>query len=81
VLSKLCLAVDRNEITWPPRLQRRIPFENEDYPITKFEAFMDKYFEHTKFPRILFNTYVIGYEQYGKRPSFRELGESLKGVL
>jgi serine/threonine protein kinase len=80
-LDSLYSAVDRNEITWPPRLQTRIPFENKDYPLIRFKKFMDKYFGRTSFPRILFYTYIIGYKEYSKRPSFREVEESLRGVL
>jgi serine/threonine protein kinase len=80
-LDSLYSATDKKEITWPPRLKEKIPYERKDYPIDKFKKFMDKYFGHTNFPRILFYTYIIGYKDYTRRPGFREVKESLKGIL
>ncbi|MEQ9714973.1 MAG: protein kinase [Candidatus Asgardarchaeum sp.] len=80
-LEDLYNNTDKNKHQWPPVIKSTCKYIQKEYPIEKFRTFMEHYFGDTNFGRILFLTYIIGFKEPSKRPSFREVKVSLKGVI
>jgi len=83
-LKQLAERTNRKHICWPPILLRDLQgnIKNKTFSIEKFDTFMSHYFkQYCTFDKIINLTYIYGYDNPQKRPSFREILESLNGVI
>ncbi|MHA2297994.1 MAG: protein kinase domain-containing protein [Candidatus Hodarchaeales archaeon] len=83
-LNMLVKACDNNTIKWPPSItdiKLIKPYLNQKYSFNTFKNFMETYYGNTNFERILFQTFISGYDNPQKRIEFELVQNSLKSIL
>ncbi|MFW9994642.1 MAG: protein kinase [Candidatus Odinarchaeota archaeon] len=84
VLGKLVSSVDKNAICWPPAIvdtKEINQYLNRRYTVNIFDKYMKSQYGETNLERMLFQTFISGYDEPQKRIEFELVQNGLNSLI